>query len=168
VDSQAILAWATLALAVATCGIMVFNILQLKTLRSSIEEAGRARSASVLLKIYEVLHELRPKRHQLYAFPNDFNEWNSAQNDLADYVGVQLQWVSFLCVKGIVDPYYVMDGNAKVFAQCWDKLEGFILNYRLETNEPAQRKHFELFAQMCRRLLSDPPGRQQGSSAPAE
>jgi hypothetical protein len=60
-------------------------------------------------------------------------------------------------LKGLIDSDYVMDNWAKTFVRCWDKLELFIRDYRVECGEPAevekgafQRKDLELFARQCR------------------
>jgi hypothetical protein len=124
-----LIATATIVIALATTGLLIFAIAQSRILQRSLAESSKARSASVLLEIYHIMSDLRPKWHELYNLPDDFKMWDGDQRTLADSVGTELQRVSFLCVKGFVDPQFVMDGYAKVFVQCWDKLEKFIKDY---------------------------------------
>ena len=164
-----LIAAATIITALATTGLLIFAIVQSRILQRSLTESSKARSALVLLEIYHIMKNLRPKWHELYNLPDDFKKWDDSQRTLADYVGTELQNISFLCVKGFVDPQFVMDGYGKVFVQCWDKLEKFIKDYRVQCGEPAeldkgarQRKHFELFAKQCRDFLHDVTSGQNG------
>ncbi|MBI4334748.1 MAG: hypothetical protein HY673_26135 [Chloroflexi bacterium] len=147
---------ATGVTAFATVGLAIFALVQWQSLRKSVEESAKARSASVLLEIYDLMQDLRPKWHQVYAYPDDFKSWNDSQRAVADQVGAGLQNISYLCLQGLLDPRYVIDNWAGTFVRCWNKLEKFIKDYRVQAGEPAeleegafQRKDFELFAKQC-------------------
>lgn len=121
---------------------------QVDTLERSVAEAGRMRSTQVLLRIYDIMQELRPRWHELYALPREVTSWTPEQKRLADHVGTELQRVAFLCEKGLVDSEFIMDNWGKVFVQCWDLLEPYIKDYRRQSGEPTnveegaiQRKH---------------------------
>jgi len=142
--------------AFATLGLMIFALVQWRTLRKSIDESAKTRSASVLLNIYTIMQDLRPSWLELYTYPDDFRCWNKYQRSLADRVGVGLQQVSYLCLTGLIDQSYVRGNWAGTFVKCWSKLENYIKDYRIQSGEPPelergglQRKHFELFAKQC-------------------
>ena len=63
----------TVVTALATAGLVIFAAVQLKSLRSSVEESTKTRSAQVLLDIYRILNDLRPMWHELYKLPDNFN-----------------------------------------------------------------------------------------------
>jgi hypothetical protein len=146
----------TMVTAFATLGLVIVALVQLRFLRKSITESVKARSASVLLSIYTIMQDLRPSWQKLYTYPDDFTIWEKTQRDLADRVGVGLQQVSYLCLKGLIDPSYVRDNWAGTFVKCWSKLENYIKDYRVQSGEPReleegglQRRDFELFAKKC-------------------
>lgn len=63
-------------------------------------------------------------------------------------------------MSGLLEAEYIMDANAKVFVNCWTKLEPFVYEYRRQSGEPEalaaggyQRKHFELFSRKCEEYL---------------
>lgn len=128
-----------------------------RALEESQGEAVKARSANVFFHIMEILQSLRPKWHRLYALSKDHHEWTPEEIALADLVSVNLQYVSYLCMSGFIDDSYVMEGWHRVFIQCWERLEGYIKDYRAECGEPRelkdgayQRMHFEQFVEKCR------------------
>ena len=150
---------ATGVTAFATLGLMIFALVQWRTLHKSIDESAKTRSASVLLNIYNIMQDLRPNWHELYTYPDDFRCWNKDQRALADQVGAQLQNVSYLSLQGLIDQRYVVDNWAGTFVRCWNKLENFIRDYRVQAGEPPelergafQRRHFELFAKQCQKF----------------
>jgi len=145
---------AALATALATFCLALFSVFQLRLLQRSVEEDRKTRSASVVIKIHELMVELRPKRHQLYKFPENPAKWDTAQRQLADEVGTVLQEISLFCVTGLVDANYVMEDYANVFVDCWKRLDRYIRNYRLETKSPRQRIHFERFVRQCEDFLA--------------
>lgn len=145
--------------AIATLCLVIVALVQLVLLRRSLVESAKARSASVLLSIYRMMHDLRPSWLQLYTYPDDFQCWNQEQRALADRVGTELQQISYLCLQGLVDQRYVRGNWAGTFTRCWNKLEGYVRDYRIQCGEPPdlktgglQRKHFELFAQSCKKM----------------
>ena len=144
--------------ALATAGLVFYAISQLRIAESAIRESTKDRTAQVLLQIYEIQTALRPKWHELYELPNNTNLWSNEDKQLVDEVCTELQRVSFLCVKKLVDPEFVMESYGKVFVKCWCKLAPWIQSYRNESGEPEdlptggyQRKHFEQFAWQCKR-----------------
>lgn len=136
---------------------------QAEALRKSYAEAEKARTASVFFELFQILNAPRPKWHELYQIPSDHTRWTHLQRDLADHVGTELQRVSYVCLSGFIDPNYLMEGYAKVFVNCWQKLKPFVHAYRLSSGEPAeltpgvyqQRMHLEMFAQRCYEFLED-------------
>ena len=44
------------------------------------------RSATIAVRVIEIMDKLRDKRRQLYALPNDHRTWNTKQRKLADYI----------------------------------------------------------------------------------
>lgn len=104
--------------AFATLGLMIFALVQWQTLRKSIDESAKTRSASVLLNIYTIMQDLRPSWLELYTYPDDFKCWNKYQCSLADRVGVGLQQVSYLCLTELIDQSYVRGNWAGTFAKC--------------------------------------------------
>ena len=147
----------TMVTAFATLGLVIVALGQLYFLRKSITESVKARAASVLLSIYDIMQDLRPSWLELYTYPDDFKLWNKGQRDLADRVGVGLQQVSYLCLEELIDPGYVRGNWAGTFVKCWGKLEHYIKAYRVQSGEPrelaeggVQRRHFELFAKQCK------------------
>ena len=161
--SSAIITASAVVTALATAGLMVFAMTQWQSLKRSVQESTKTRSAAVLLKIYDMMGELRPKWHKLYGFPQDHRRWTAKQLALADEVGTELQRVAYLCLKGLVEEEFVIDGYGKVFVNCWDLLAPYISDYRAESGEPRelraggyQRMHFEQFAAKCKQELRLP------------
>lgn len=157
--TNVIITISTVVTAAATAGLVIFALVQWRSLRNSINESAKTRAASVLIDIYDIMQELRPKWHEVYAYPDDFKLWNDNQRALADQVGAQLQNVSYLCLKGLIDFDYVIDNWAGTFVRCWNKLEIFIKDYRVQAGEQAdleegafQRRHFELFSRECQKV----------------
>lgn len=150
---------ATALTQIATLCLVIVAVVQLVLLRRTINESARARSASVMLGIYDIMNELRASWLELYGYSDDFRNWDSGQRLLADRVGVGLQQVAYLCLEGLVDKRYVVGNWAGTFVKSWRKLEGYIRDYRVQSGEPSeiekggfQRKHFELLARECQRL----------------
>jgi hypothetical protein len=129
---------------------------QANFLKKQIDEDKKSRQASVLLKIYDIMNDLRPKWHELYTFPDNFHDWSVKQKALADFVGAKLQNVAYLCLSGLIDKEYVKLNWMGTFYRCWNKLEQYIKDYRIQSGEhpeisdgASQRIEFEIFAKEC-------------------
>jgi len=132
---------------------------------ASASEATKARSSTAFFEVMALLDELRPLRHELYTFPNDSSAWDPRKKTLADKVATGLQRAAYISLSGLLEPEYIMEANAKVFVDCWAKLQGFVYEYRRQSGEPQeleaggyQRKHFEIFSRQCHEYL-----RRQGT-----
>ena len=156
--------WATVVTAVATVVLAIYAGFQLWLLRNQIRETKASRDASVVLYVLGTLDEYRDKRHALYNLPPDHKTWNSEQTKLADQICVKLQQIAFLAECGLVDPKYIMENYAGVFDKAWQKLEGFVQDYREKCGEGRtiekgafQRRHLEMFACKCREYMKSFP-----------
>ncbi|MBN2531570.1 MAG: hypothetical protein JXB88_01695 [Spirochaetales bacterium] len=156
-----IIAISSIVTAIATGGLMIFAIVQWRVLKVTLNESSKARSAQVLLKIYDIMQNLRPKWHELYNLNDDFRKWNKKNNELADLVGTELQRVAYL-TKDLIDKDYIIEGYGKVFINCFNKLKNYIKDYRIKSGENPelkdggyQRKHFELFAKECEKHFKE-------------
>jgi hypothetical protein len=151
---------ATLVTAISTAVLAVFALVQWRSLERSVAESAKARAASVILKVYDIMQDVRTDRRRLYGFPDDHIVWTREQLQVADHVCTELQRVAYLCHIGLVDPAFLVDGYAKIFVECWDKLQGYVEDLRARQGEPRElangaymRRHLELFALDCRKHL---------------
>lgn len=134
--------------------------LQQEELSATLVELKKQRSATVFIEVLHILEELRPYWHKSYTFPEDFKRWNKNQLKIADKLSTDLQRISYLCSKDLIDADYVMGNHSKTFVRVWHKLEKYIRDYRIKSNEPPsieagayQRRHFEQFAKQCEEYL---------------
>lgn len=125
-----------------------------------IRHAAKIHSTSIIFETNKILRKIRPLYQALWKFPNDFNYWDLKQREIADLVGVELQRISYLCIMGLVSKKVIMELQGKVFVDSWNKSEEWTKNYREEHGEPREikdgawrRKHFELFAEECKKYL---------------
>jgi hypothetical protein len=152
-DSGTVTAWAGLLTALATLVLAGVSRVQLVSLRRTVDEEAKARSVSVMLMVSRAMIEQRPKRRQVLGLPKDWRLWTDDQRTVADEVGTELQEIAFLCWSGLVEPAYVMENYAPVFVNVWERLAGFVEEYRRQTNTPRQRKHLQTFASSCKEYL---------------
>lgn len=141
--------WLAIITTATTVILAIYAGVQIWLMRKDIQESRLNRSATVLLSVVEKMNELRDKRHQLYSFPPDHRKWNEKQKKLADEVGVSLQQVAYLVEMRLIDKRYIFENYAKVFEDSWQKLGGFIDDYRRVTGDQSQRKHLEQLAKKC-------------------
>lgn len=134
--------------------LAIYAGIQVRLVHKDVGESKISRNATVVLYILEKMDELREKWHALYALPQDHRTWNARQKELADYVCMNLQRMAFLAESGLFHNRYLLENYAGVFHKCWQKLEGFVRDYREACNEPCtiekgalQRRHLETFAQ---------------------
>lgn len=125
---------------------------QIRVMRDDLRESLISRHASVVLYVLQHMDNLRDSWHELYSLPADHKMWNDQQKRLADHVCVGLQQVAYLAETGLFDRRYLADNYGGTFVKCWEKLEGFVRDYRVSCGEPPtieegafQRRHLELF-----------------------
>ena len=73
------------------------------------------RSATIAVRVIEIMDKLRDKRRQLYALPNDHRTWNTKQRKFADCICLKLQQVAYLAEAGLFDEKYLLENYAGVF-----------------------------------------------------
>jgi hypothetical protein len=68
--------------------------------------------------------------------------------------------MAYLAETGLFDKGYLADNYAGVFVKCWQKLEGFVRDYRVSCGEAAtieegafQRRHLELFVRYAEEYM---------------
>ena len=156
--------WAAIVSAGATAILAIYAGIQVWLLRNDVRESQISRDATVVLYVLGHMDELRDKWHALYALPQDHQTWNAEQRELADFVCVKLQQVAYLAESSLFDEGYLLENHAGVFYKCWQKLENFVMDYRVSCGEPRtigegafQRRHLEVFAQKCGKYLEKFP-----------
>ena len=155
-----ITAMATAILAVYA-GIQVWLLRgQIRLMHEDLLESKISREASVVLNVLQRMENLRGSYHELYNLPSDYTLWNDQQKKLADYVCVELQQVAYLAETGLFDQRYLADNYGGSFVKCWQKLEGFVRDYRISCGEPPtieegafQRRHLELFVNQAKKYM---------------
>lgn len=133
---------------------------QIRLMHDDLRESIMSREASVVLYVLQHMDNLRNKWHELYNLPEDYKLWNDQQKKLADYVCVGLQQVAYLAETGLFDKRYLADNYGGTFVKCWQKLEGFVRDYRISCGEPPaiekgafQRRHLELFVKFAKEYM---------------
>ena len=77
---------ATLINAGAVVVLAIYAGIQIWLMRKDVQKSKLHRSATIAVRVIEIMDKLKDKRRQLYALPNDHRTWNTKQRKLADYI----------------------------------------------------------------------------------
>lgn len=144
--------WAVVGLTGALVIITAYYAWQNRRMVTALRKQS---DAAVYLDIQARMAVVSALRDQITrsGFPEDSSNWNEPQAQIGHSLAAELEGVSFLAVKGLVDPELVMSSHAAVFNDSWILLRPLIERHREATAYPQQREHFEVFVGSCREWL---------------
>ena len=148
----------TVITAISTAVVATYAILQLKHSKNVLREMSSAKNADVVLRVFEIMDDVRKDRRRIYNLDDNFEKWTSDHKQLAIDFSGKLEQVAYLALNDLVDENHVMEVYARVFYTCWRQLENFIWDYRvtcgdspvLQKGEHQQRQSLEVFAKKCK------------------